>query len=40
MRSLNPTSKARIMDKKRDMVFEESDIQAMLPPIYNRKPMY
>ena len=40
MRSLNPTSKARPMDKKRDTAPEESDIQTMILPLYNRKPMY
>ena len=40
MRSLNPTSKARLMDKKRDTAPEESDISTMIPPIYNRKPMH
>ena len=41
-RSLNPTSNARllIMDKKRDTALEESDIQTMIPSIYNRKPMH
>ena len=28
------------MDKKRGTTPEEYDIQAMLPPIYNQKPMY
>ena len=40
MRSLNPTSKAKLMDKKLDTTFEDHDIQTMIPPIYNRKPMY
>ena len=40
VRSLNPTSKARLMDKKRDPAPEKSDIKTMIPPIYNRKPMY
>jgi len=40
MRSLNPTSKARQIEKKRDTAPEESDISTVIPPIYNRKPMY
>jgi len=40
MRSLNPTPKVRLMDKKRDTAPEESDISTGIPPIYNWKPMY
>jgi len=40
MRSLNLTSKVMLINKKRYTAPEKSDIQTMIPTIYNRKSMY